>query len=743
MVHLTDIAGLDDEAHLGAGLLPDQVVVHRRGEQQRRDRGQLGVGVAVGEHHEPHAVGDHGVHLGEDLFDPLGHRRPAAGDPVQTVNPPGLEARQVAVVVDVVDLGQLVVVDHRERQHHLTTLRRGGLQQVALRADVGAQGGDDLLPDRVQRRVRDLREQLREVVEQQPRPVRDRRDRRVRAHRTDRLGTSAGHRRHQDPQLLLGEAERLLPAQARLVRVHHVLALGQFLQVDDARVQPVGVRLRRRQFALDLLVLDHPADDGVDQEHLARLQPALADHRGRVEVEHPGLGSEHHEAVVGDPEPARAQTVAVQHRADHRTVRETDGGRSVPGLGQVGVVLVERPLVRVHLGVVLPRLRDHHQHRVGQRAAAEVQQFEYLVEGRRVAGTRGADRVQPGQVAGDQVRLEHRLPGPHPVAIAAHGVDLTVVRDQPVGVGQGPGREGVGGEAGVDQADARHDARVLEVGEEHLELAGGEHALVHERAGRQRRKVHVGAVLDPLADTERPPLQHQLVDLRGRQEDLPELRHGASGGGTHHVRDHRQHPPAEHVQALLGGNPLNLRDLAGGLAVISGQEGRSDRVLASRRQCEVDHLTQEAVWDADQDARAVPGVRLGARGAAVVQVAQGGQRVFHDVVAGHAGEGGHEGHPTGVVLGSRVIQAGRRGHGRERCVRCGRHRSPLQASGRRSGARGQPSQCREAVLRGRTSAHNTVPRGARLGTSLARRNLQTTACPPRAWLPQGGSRGVL
>ena len=41
VVHLAGLAGLDDEADLGAGLLADQVVVHRRGGEQHRDRRQV------------------------------------------------------------------------------------------------------------------------------------------------------------------------------------------------------------------------------------------------------------------------------------------------------------------------------------------------------------------------------------------------------------------------------------------------------------------------------------------------------------------------------------------------------------------------------------------------------------------------------------------------------------------------------------------------------------------------------
>ena len=54
----------------------------------------------------------------------------------------------------------------------------------------------------------------------------------------------------------------------------------------------------------------------------------------------------------------------------------------------------------------------------------------------------------------------------------------------------------------------------------------------------------------------------------------------------------------------------------------------------TRRELEVDDRPQEGVGDLHQDAGAVAGVDLGAGGAAVVEVAQGGERLDHDVVAG-------------------------------------------------------------------------------------------------------------
>lgn len=55
MVDLADVAGLDQQAHLGALLGADEVVVDGRGEQQRGDRRVLGVRVAVGQDDQPGA----------------------------------------------------------------------------------------------------------------------------------------------------------------------------------------------------------------------------------------------------------------------------------------------------------------------------------------------------------------------------------------------------------------------------------------------------------------------------------------------------------------------------------------------------------------------------------------------------------------------------------------------------------------------------------------------------------------
>ena len=213
----------------------------------------------------------------------------ASAPPPHVVQPGdggGGEPGQVALRVHPHQLGQVVVVQHRERQHDLPAGPRAGLQQVGLRADDGGQRGDHRLPDRVQRRVGDLREQLAEVVEDQPRPGGQHRLRGVGAHRADALGAGGGHRGDQHPQLFLGVAEDLLPGQHAAVRDGDVLAGRQVGEPHQAGVHPVAVRLLGGQRALDLGVVEDPALVGVHQEHPARLQPAALQHLLRRDRQH-------------------------------------------------------------------------------------------------------------------------------------------------------------------------------------------------------------------------------------------------------------------------------------------------------------------------------------------------------------------------------------------------------------------------------------------------------------------------
>ena len=255
----------------------------------------------------------------------------------------------------------------------------------------------------------------------------------------------------------MGVAERLLLAQHLARRLRDVEHLGQVVEVQQVVAQPLPVRVGGGQLRLDLGVLDDPTLGRVDEEHAARTEATLLDHRGRVDAEGADLGRHDHQAVVADPVARRAQSVAVEHRAHDRAIGERHRGRTVPRLHDAGVEPVEVTDRRVHVLVVLPRLRDHHQHRVGQRVTAQVQQLQRLVQSGGVGRARGADREDALQLLGrvstrEQRRRQQRLTGPHPVLVALDRVDLAVVGDVAVRVGQRPGRERVGREPRVHDA---------------------------------------------------------------------------------------------------------------------------------------------------------------------------------------------------------------------------------------------------------------------------------------------------
>ena len=148
--------------------------------------------------------------------------------------------------------------------------------------------------------------------------------------------------------------------------MHDVLAIGEEFEVHQTSVEPFRVGLGLGERRLDLRILHDPTRSRVHEKHVPRLEPALARDGRRIEIEDTRLGGEDDEAIVGHPEASRAQAIAIKDRADQSAIREGHVGRAVPGFHHRGVVLVEGSSRRIHVDVVLPRLRDHHEHRVGQ-----------------------------------------------------------------------------------------------------------------------------------------------------------------------------------------------------------------------------------------------------------------------------------------------------------------------------------------------------------------------------------------
>jgi len=217
---------------------------------------------------------------------------------------------------------------------------------------------------------------------------------------------------------------------------------------------------------------------------------------------------------------------------------------------------------------------------------------------------------------------------------------------------------------------------IREVGEEWLELWSREHALVDDRAWRQRSEVDLDLAFDALARAEGEALELDATDRRidRRDEELPEARHHRARARAGEVGHGREFTPPEQLKLLLGDDALDCRYGGAGGEVVGGQEGDADGIAADGRQLEVDDRTEEVVRDLGQQAGAVAGVDLPAGSAAVLEIAKRRQCVDDHFVAAAATQIGDEGNATGVMLVRGVVKTVRRIAGQK-------HGSPVVSCG--------------------------------------------------------------
>ena len=152
-------------------------------------------------------------------------------------------------------LGHLLVGQDRLLEFEQATLTGRLRQQVPLASEAADERHHELLADRIDRRVRDLRELLLEVTEQRDRPVAEDGQRDVGPHAADRLFAVGRHggQEHAHVFARVPEGAEQLPplgdADGR-----RGLGVGQRLELDLVAREPVEVRLLGRDLALDLLV---------------------------------------------------------------------------------------------------------------------------------------------------------------------------------------------------------------------------------------------------------------------------------------------------------------------------------------------------------------------------------------------------------------------------------------------------------------------------------------------------------
>ena len=164
------------------------------------------------------------------------HPGGALGDGPGHVERARLEDRRVHLA----QLLELGVEQDRGLEHELARVLRRLVEEVLLGADARLQAHHDRLADRVDRRVRDLREQLLEVRVDEPVAVGEDREGRVVAHRADRLLGVARERRQDHLHVLERVAERDLPLAQRLGRQRVRHPRRQVGEPHDLAVEPVA-----------------------------------------------------------------------------------------------------------------------------------------------------------------------------------------------------------------------------------------------------------------------------------------------------------------------------------------------------------------------------------------------------------------------------------------------------------------------------------------------------------------------
>ena len=211
--------------------------------------------------------------------------------------------------------------------------------------------------------------------------------------------------------------------------------------------------MRIGQLAFDVFIIHDPARRGVDEQHAPRAQPILADDALFRNGQDAHLRRDHDAVIVSDAVARGTQAIAVKHGADDDAVGERDGRRSVPGLHERRVVLIERAHRRIHVFAIRPRLGNHHQHRMRQRSAGHDQQFEHVVERCRITATSADDGKDFPKVVTKDGGGQALFTRMHPIGVAAHGVDFTVVGYVTVGMGERPRGKRVGRKALMHQRE--------------------------------------------------------------------------------------------------------------------------------------------------------------------------------------------------------------------------------------------------------------------------------------------------
>ena len=215
---------------------------------------------------------------------------------------------------------------------------------------------------------------------------------RIHTHGCDGFAAVLCHRQNALLHFIIGVAKSLLHPLALFVGVFRNTIVRDMdtLQFGQIVVQPFSIRLSGSIFFLDLLIIDHSALYGIDQEHFTGTKSFFYfDLRG-INGKHTYLRGQDQRIVIRDHVTGRTQTVSVQHSSHDISVGEQDGCGTVPRLHHGSVILIEISLGLRHCLIVRPGLGDSDHDCQRQLHTAHYQKLQCIVQHRRI-GTGLAD----------------------------------------------------------------------------------------------------------------------------------------------------------------------------------------------------------------------------------------------------------------------------------------------------------------------------------------------------------------
>lgn len=246
------------------------------------------------------------------------------------------------------------------------------------------------------------------------------------------------------------------------------------------------------------------------------------------------------------------------------------------------------------------------------------------------------------------------------------------MRDHAVRVSQTPGREGVGRKTLVNQRHRAFEARIAQILIISTNLISQEHALIDDRARRHGNDVEavivaivflIDAVGNDLAQHEQAALE-LIVGFQHRVAADKDLNMERFGRGD--IRSLRQRRVVdrhftEADELLAFGSDHFLDDFFGMGAQlgVARHEQIANAVVARLRQ--VDALTrhflaEKAIWNLYKNACTVAHQRISANGAAMGEVFQHLEAVFHDLMRLLALHMGNEANAARIMFVARIVE---------------------------------------------------------------------------------------